>query len=261
MVASARVRDGIPPPNQRRCGRGRPRRTASHPRRVGSATVGAATLAAATRRGAVDLTRETAVSGLTMIIIGLVLGLAGGWSIRTVLTLAGLRRRLAAGQRLQREPARHPGDRARHRLVRLVDGAPRGHPSCSSSSALLVGAARGRPAVPPARGRRRQPAARRRLHPRRSRSPAAGSPRRPATGSSPGAPRSAVRRWCSPVWACWSAGCRGCATRARPGRPWSGSRRGSPCRSPSGSAHGPSGATTRAEQHRASARPDGPPGH
>jgi len=38
----------------------------------------------------VDLTMETAtMSGLTMIVIGLVLGLAGGWSIRTVLMLVG----------------------------------------------------------------------------------------------------------------------------------------------------------------------------
>jgi hypothetical protein len=38
----------------------------------------------------VDLTMETAtMSGLTMIVIGLVLGPAGGWSIRTVLMLVG----------------------------------------------------------------------------------------------------------------------------------------------------------------------------
>ena len=42
------------------------------------------------QRAGVDLTRETAtMSGLTMIVIGLVLGLAGGWSIRTVLMLVG----------------------------------------------------------------------------------------------------------------------------------------------------------------------------
>jgi hypothetical protein len=46
-------------------------------------------MTAATRRRAVDLTREPDVSGLTMVVIGLVLGLAGGWSIRTVLMLVG----------------------------------------------------------------------------------------------------------------------------------------------------------------------------
>jgi hypothetical protein len=46
-------------------------------------------MGAATRRGALDLTREPVMSGLTMVVIGLVLGLAGGWSIRTVLMIVG----------------------------------------------------------------------------------------------------------------------------------------------------------------------------
>jgi len=52
--------------------------------------MGHARLGPTTRRGAVDRMMETAtMSGLTMIVIGLVLGLAGGWSIRTVLMLVG----------------------------------------------------------------------------------------------------------------------------------------------------------------------------
>ncbi len=56
---------------------------------MGTGAALAITLAAATRHGALALTRECAVSGLSMVVIGLVLGLAGGWSIRTVLTLLG----------------------------------------------------------------------------------------------------------------------------------------------------------------------------
>ena len=79
------------------------------------------------------------MSGLTMIIIGLVLGLAGGWSIRTVLMLAGLRRRLAAGERLRREPPGDPGDRARRRLLSPGWWCGSRPPSCSSSVGALVG--------------------------------------------------------------------------------------------------------------------------
>ena len=65
MVASARVRDGIPPPNQSRL-----RHTGRSDEPLGRRLL-------------------SGMSGLTMIVIGLVLGLAGGWSIRTVLMIVG----------------------------------------------------------------------------------------------------------------------------------------------------------------------------
>ena len=76
----------------------------------------------------------------------------------------GLRRRLAAGQRLRREPPGDPGDRARRRPGRLAGGAARGHHRVLRGRRPR-GPARGGAAVPAARGRRRQPAARGRLHP------------------------------------------------------------------------------------------------
>ena len=83
------------------------------------------------------------MSGLTMIVIGLVLGLAGGWSIRTVLMLVGFGAGWLLAERLRRQLPGDPGDRPRRRLSRGWWSGSR-RPSCSSwsaaSSGLLVGA-------------------------------------------------------------------------------------------------------------------------
>ena len=182
------------------------------------------------------------MSGLTMIVIGLVLGLAGGWSIRTVLMLVGF----GAGWLLADV---FNASFLVSLVIALVAAALAWLVLRLATTIVffvvggLVGAAVGARLYRLLEGGDGNLLLAVGLHPGdRHR-------RRLAGREDPGAVRRLghLDRRCGPGagWSRhrWSPGWPGCATRTRPGRRWSARSPGSPCRSPSGSARRPSAAT------------------